>query len=149
MKSVLFVCLGNICRSPIAHGIAQDLVKQNNLDVKIDSCGTSSYHEGEAPHKDSVNICLKNGIDIRSQKSRPIVSEDFTSFDYILCMDDENLTNLHNMGCKKAKKLGDYGFSGQIVMDPYVYSGKEEVFAKVYKMIKEAVENFFKKEKLL
>lgn len=83
---LLFVCIGNICRSPIAEGVMKKLCEQHNLNWEIDSAGTSGYHQGEAPHVDSIRICKENGIDISEQKSRPLKRTDFNHFDYIFTL---------------------------------------------------------------
>ena len=76
MPSILFVCLGNICRSPIAHGIALSIAKKHNINIKIDSAGTSSFHEGQSPCINSIKIASQHDIDISNIKSRPILKSD-------------------------------------------------------------------------
>ena len=88
------VCLGNICRSPLAEGILSHMCKEQNLDWTIDSAGTSSWHIGEPPHNGSIEIAAENGIDISHQKARQFSSSDFKNFDLILAMDSENLNNI-------------------------------------------------------
>jgi protein-tyrosine phosphatase len=84
--NILFVCLGNICRSPIAHGIMQQLVVQHNLPWIIDSAGTNGIHTGEAPHIHSTSVCAEHGIDISKQVSRLFVPTDFEYYDKIYVM---------------------------------------------------------------
>ena len=90
--NVLMVCLGNICRSPLAQGIFQDLITDQN--IKVDSAGTANYHTGASPDPRSIEIAAKNGIDISHQQARQFVVEDFDQFDYIYVMDKSNLQNV-------------------------------------------------------
>lgn len=145
MKSVLFVCLGNICRSPLAHGIAQNISKKQNLALQIDSAGTSSWHEGEAPCHNSIKVAKQNHIDIASQHSRPIAKEDIGLFDYVVAMDQQNKKDMEIFGFKKVYLLGDFGgYLSTDVPDPYHFKGYEG-FEKVYAMISVCVEDFIKK----
>lgn len=86
---LLFVCIGNICRSPIAEGVMKKLCQEHGLKWEIDSAGTSGYHQGEAPHTDSIRVCKENGIDISEQKSRPLKRNDYTDFDFIFTLADD------------------------------------------------------------
>ena len=142
MKSILFVCLGNICRSPIAEGIAKNYAKMLELDVLIESCGTSAEHIGEHPCKNSQTIADENGIDISSFIARQVTKEDFKKFDMIIGLDDQNLVDLETMGCptSKLKKLGMFGLDDADVPDPYFFDGFEG-FEKVYDMIEIATIN--------
>ncbi|MCL4136482.1 UNVERIFIED_CONTAM: hypothetical protein GTU68_055750, partial [Idotea baltica] len=101
--NILMVCLGNICRSPIAEGIMKKKVKDKGLDWKIDSAGTASYHAGSIPDKRSILIAREHGIDIRDQKSRQIRDIDFYNYDLILAMDSENYSNIVNIMPKNSK----------------------------------------------
>ncbi len=83
---ILMVCLGNICRSPLAEGILQKKIKEAGLDWYVDSAGTNGYHTGENPHRLSQKVALYNGIDISKQVSRRFVKEDFERFDKIYAM---------------------------------------------------------------
>src|SRR5476651_1857316 len=126
---ILMVCLGNICRSPLAEGIMQHLVKQEGLDWQIDSAGTGDWHVGEGPHHGSVRVARSRGIDISQQICRLFRVSDFDRFDLILVMDKSNLTNIIAMArnqadAKKVKLLlGDKG-----VADPYYTDLFEEAF---------------------
>ena len=142
MKKILFVCLGNICRSPLAEGIAENYVKENGLDMMIDSCGTGDFHVGEAPCKHSQTIADENGINISKQKARQVTKEDFKKFDIIVGLDDQNLVDLETMGCPtfKLKKLGLFGLDDIDIPDPYFFDGFEG-FEKVYDMIEIATIN--------
>ena len=94
--NVLFVCLGNICRSPTAEGVFRHLVESEGLadSFFIDSAGTSGWHQGELPDARSMKEALRHGIDLSSQRSRAVVDTDFTRFHYILAMDYANLKEL-------------------------------------------------------
>ena len=143
MKSILFVCLGNICRSPLAHGVALDIVSKNNLEIKIDSAGTSSWHNGEPPCENSIKVAKKHNIDISQQSSRLVKKKDFKKFDLIVALDQNNYDDLLSMGCKNLIKLGDHGFSGDDVPDPYYYKSFDG-FEKVFEMIEISVGKLLK-----
>lgn len=147
MKSILFVCLGNICRSPLGEGIAQNYVKMMGLDIKVDSCGTGEWHIGEYPCEHSQTIAKENGIDISKQIARQITKEDFSKFDIIIGLDNNNLLDLEKLGCptSKLKKLGDYGCDGEDIPDPYFFDGFEG-FEKIYDMIEVCTINLIDKE---
>jgi len=132
--SILFVCLGNICRSPLAEGVAREYVNEKNLKIAVDSAGTGSWHIGESPCDGSQKIARQNGIDISLHKARQIIKEDLKKFDLIVALDSKNLADLQAMGAKDAVKLGSFGFEGADVPDPYFFDGFEG-FQKVYEMI--------------
>ena len=77
MKKILFVCLGNICRSPLGEGILKKLSEEKSLFLQVDSCGTSAYHENELPDRRSIDVALTHNIDIRNQRSRKLEKSDF------------------------------------------------------------------------
>lgn len=137
---ILFVCLGNICRSPLAEGIAREYISKNNLDIIVDSAGTSSYHIGENPCPNSIEVAKQKGIDISSLKARQVKSKDFNEFDMIIGLDRSNIVNLKIMGCKKPFLLGDFGLDGEDIPDPYFFDGFEG-FEKVFEMIEIGVIN--------
>jgi len=89
---ILMVCLGNICRSPLAEGILKN--KTQNLDVFVDSAGTASYHVGNLPDSRSIEIANKNGIDLTNQRARQFSEKDFDDFDKIYAMDTNNYSNI-------------------------------------------------------
>ena len=86
LMKLLFVCLGNICRSPMAEGIMRKLVEERGLEWEIDSAGTNGYHTGEAPHQFSQKVCKEKGIDISSQSARRFSVKDFDRFDHIFVL---------------------------------------------------------------
>ena len=140
VKSILFVCLGNICRSPLAEGIAKNYIKEKNLNLVIESAGTGHWHIGEKPCDNSIKVALLNGVDISKQKAQQVKKSDFKNFDLIVGLDDKNISNLKNLGCKNPIKLGDFGFNGECVPDPYFFDGFEG-FDKVFEMIDVCVRN--------
>lgn len=145
MKSILFVCLGNICRSPLAHGIAQNIVQKRNLALFIDSAGTSNWHEGEAPCANSIKVAKQYQVDISQQHSRQITKEDITSFDYVVAMDKQNQEDMEAFGFTQVYLLGDFSnYDGTDVPDPWFFKGFEG-FEKVYTMVSLCVEDFIKK----
>ena len=138
--SILFVCLGNICRSPLAEGIAKDIAKKNGLNILIDSAGTSAWHINEPPCKNSIKIAKENQIDISSLRARQVSKDDFKRFDLIIALDEQNKKDLILMGANRVYKLGDFGFGGADVPDPYFFDGFEG-FGRVFDMIKTCIEN--------
>lgn len=140
---ILMVCLGNICRSPLAEGILQSKVSDN---VIVDSAGTSGLHEGEKPDDRSVEVAHKYGIDIRHQRSRKFTTADFDNFDLIYVMDDSNYHNIIGLSrndedVKKVHLILNETASkaNKNVPDPY-YGGREG-FENVYQMLDEACVN--------
>ena len=142
-KSILFVCLGNICRSPLAQAVAQNYIKQNNLDIYVDSAGTGSWHVEEAPCENSQKVAQLHSIDISNYKARQVTKEDFKRFDMIVALDDSNINDLLDMGCANLSKLGFYGSNSEDVPDPYFFNGFEG-FEKVYDMIEKCTINLIK-----
>ncbi len=142
MQSVLFVCLGNICRSPLADGIAKKLAEEMALNIRVDSAGTGDWHIGEAPCENSIKIAKMHGIDISMLRARQVNKNDFDTFDLIVALDENNYNDLKAMGATNLVKLGEYGYEGADVPDPYFFSGFEG-FHEVYKMIDICVRNLF------
>ena len=140
VKSIIFVCLGNICRSPLAEGIAKEYIKEKNIDIIIQSAGTGNWHIGDAPCENSIKVALLNGVDISNQKAQQVKKDDFKNFDLIIGLDDSNIQNLKNLGCKNPLKLGSFGFNAECVPDPYFFDGFEG-FDKVFEMIDICVRN--------
>ena len=143
-KSLLFVCLGNICRSPLAEGIAKEVAMQRGFSIEIDSCGTGSWHVGESPCEDSIHIAKIRGIDISMQRARQITAEDIEHFERIVVLDEKNLQDVQAMGAKNVVKLGFYGADNADVPDPYFFSGYEG-FDKVYDMIENCVKELLQR----
>lgn len=140
MIRVLFVCLGNICRSPMAEGIFRHLVEQEGLSdhFLIDSAGTSGWHAGEKPDRRMRQTAKEHGLSLDSQRSRQFIKQDFEEFDYILAMDRSNLDNIKKLQIQpehqtaKVTLMRDYDLlqANPNVPDPYYggQNGFEEVF---------------------
>ncbi|MDD2828413.1 MAG: low molecular weight phosphotyrosine protein phosphatase [Sulfuricurvum sp.] len=139
MNSILFVCLGNICRSPIAEGVARKRLEELNHDIIVDSAGTGSWHVGEAPCKHSVKVAQNHAVDISNLRARQVKKADFSAFDLIVALDQSNYRDLKALGCQNLVKLGDYGFEGADVPDPFFFDGFEG-FEHVYAMIESCVD---------
>lgn len=139
--SVLFVCLGNICRSPSAQAVFTKMAHDQDLDLEIDSAGTAGYHTGAAPDKRSQVVGIERGYSFKGLKCRKVEPEDFEKFDYILGMDNKNITNLLEM-CPDGYEdkirlfLSFAGRQEKEVPDPY-YGGKKG-FEYVLDLIEEA-----------
>ncbi|MEP5568082.1 MAG: low molecular weight protein-tyrosine-phosphatase [Halioglobus sp.] len=141
---VLFVCLGNICRSPTAHGVFAAMVQERGLEesIKIDSCGTGDWHIGHAPDRRATAEAAQRGYDLSTLRARQVAPQDFADFDYVLAMDNQNLADLRAM-CPEE-------FSGYLglflpfdplaamteVPDPYY--GGDEGFSEVLDMVEAA-----------
>ncbi|MBL0740316.1 low molecular weight protein-tyrosine-phosphatase [Chryseolinea lacunae] len=145
---VLFVCLGNICRSPLAEAIFKDKIKRRNLDhlFVVDSCGTANYHVGDTPDPRTIANAKKNGVEI-DHLGRQFGTRDFKDFDHILVMDSSNHSNVMRL-------LGDPAHAGKVAMmrnfdptgfghdvpDPYY--GQERHFQEVFDILDRSTENF-------
>ncbi len=145
MPSILFVCLGNICRSPLAEGVFRAVLAEKGMTsgVDIDSAGTGAWHVGSPPDRRSVAVAVKHGIDISAQRARKVSIADFSRFDLILGMDSSNVEDLRRMAPPVATArihlfLDFAGGQGQEVPDPYY--GAEDGFDGVYRMIRVASE---------
>ena len=145
---VLFVCMGNICRSPTAEGVFTKIVKDRQLDkhFAIDSAGTHAYHVGDAPDLRAQKAARDRGIELASLRARKVTYGDFEHFEFILAMDDDNYTILHNT-CpdehkQKIRYLLDYApqLSVREVPDPYY--GGHHGFERVLDLIETASEGF-------
>ena len=131
---ILFVCLGNICRSPLAEGILRHI----NPDIMVDSAGTSNYHIGSPPDRRMIETALSYGIDISKLAARQFTKEDFNCYDKIFTMDDENYRNVVDLAENESHiEKVHYTLSKQKnVPDPY-FGGKDG-FIQVYEMLHEA-----------
>ena len=142
---ILFVCLGNICRSPLAQGIAEDYIRKNNLDISIDGAGTGNWHAGEAPFHYAQKVALEFGVDIANLKARQVTSLDFKNFDLLVGLDEKNVADLEKLGCSNVVKLGNYLEGNPDIPDPYFFDGYEG-YADVYTLIEKGVINLINKE---
>jgi len=142
--SVLFVCLGNICRSPLAEGIFTDLVEQRGLSDRfhIDSCGTGSWHVGKAPDPRSVLVASKYGLDISHLRARQFDADrDPHAFDWLIPMDRQNHEDIVEMGTpsEKAPLMRSFDPTLESPLDvPDPYYGGDDGFDKVYTMLTRA-----------
>ncbi len=145
MVKVLFVCMGNICRSPTAEGVFRHKVEQNNLQnqISIDSAGTHAYHVGNSPDKRAQEAALKRDIDLSNQNARRVHADDFLEFDYIIAMDESNMEDLLAIcpvGCEDRLHLFlAFSDSEQSeVPDPYYGQGRG--FEIVLNLVEDASE---------
>jgi|SRR5690606_18705122 len=141
MKKILMVCLGNICRSPLAEGILKS--KVNPHLVKVDSAGTGAWHSGEKPDKRSIAIAKKYGIDITDQRARIFTIEDFNLFDKIYVMDKSNYVNVcrlapNNEAIDKVELILNESHPGKDLEVPDPYYGGDQGFENVFQMLNEA-----------
>lgn len=138
MKSIIFVCLGNICRSPLAQGIAEKIIQEQALELKVDSAGTGDWHIGEAPCAHSIKVAALNGVDISQQKARQVTLTDLQTYDLVIVLDQSNYENVKKLGAQNLIKLGHFGHNNEDVPDPFFFPGFEG-FDKVYNMIESCV----------
>ena len=149
MKRILFVCLGNICRSPLAEGILQAKIKERGLDWVTDSAGTSGMHAGELPDVRSIEIAKARGIDILNQRSRKFKKSDFFEFDFVYVMDKLNLKCVLSVASTKEERekvemIMENVFPGESidVPDPY---WDDDGFAGVFDMLDKACDIIIQK----
>lgn len=147
MKNILFVCLGNICRSPLAEAIFVHKLKAMGLTEQYyaESCGTANYHVGQSPDQRTIRNALKNGVAI-DHKGRQLCVDDFEKFDEIFVMDRSNYTNALKIAGKHRGKLKmmrslDPEGKDEDVPDPYY--GTEEDFQKVFEILERSIERYF------
>ncbi len=144
MVKVLFVCLGNICRSPTAHGVFEQMLKAEGLQEKIqcDSCGTGAWHVGESPDERTQHMAQSKGYDLAHLQARRINAEDYYEFDYILAMDTRNLAdvmlNVPNEFSGELRLFLDYSPDNTITEVPDPYQGGSEAFERVFNIIEAA-----------
>jgi protein-tyrosine phosphatase len=140
---ILMVCLGNICRSPLAEGILQSKLPKDQF--QVDSAGTGDWHVGNRPDPRSMAIAKQKGLDISQQKGRQFSKTDFNKFDYIYAMDSQNYKNIIALATteedkSKVKMILNELFPGENVDVPDPYFGLENGFEKVYEMLNEVCE---------
>lgn len=142
--SVIFVCLGNICRSPTAHAVFRDLVRQEGLeaDILIDSAGTAAWHSGKPADTRSIGVAENRGIEMMDLRARKVDLGDLIQFDYVLAMDDSNYSDLMDMALPehkdKIQMFLDFAneYDEREVPDPY-YGGPDG-FNHVFDMVTSA-----------
>ncbi|WP_417671315.1 low molecular weight protein-tyrosine-phosphatase [Roseibium sp.] len=137
IRSILFVCLGNICRSPLAEGVFHHVLSEagNDLQMHLDSAGTGAWHAGNPPDPRSIEVAAKYGIDISAQRARQVVTEDFDRFDLILAMDKSNLRNLRSLQPKTSRAMVRLFLASPATDVPDPYYGHDDGFETVYQML--------------
>ncbi|GLB51194.1 protein-tyrosine-phosphatase [Neptunitalea chrysea] len=145
---ILMVCLGNICRSPLAEGIFKNRLDSNLFEV--DSAGTGSYHIGELPDRRSIAIAREFDIDITNQRCRQFKKSDFDEFDHIFVMDHSNYRNVIALAANETDKqkvqlILNLNFTGEDLEVPDPYYGGNDGFLNVYKMLDGACDAFIEK----
>jgi protein-tyrosine phosphatase len=149
MVSILFVCLGNICRSPLAEAALRAEAKRLGVDVEVDSAGTGDWHIGHPPDHRATAVADRNGVDISHLRARQVSPEDFHRFDHIVALDAQNLADLKAMQPPGSKAelslLLDHveGRQGQAVADPYY--GQESHFDHAWQEVTTGVSALVRK----
>jgi protein-tyrosine phosphatase len=150
---ILMVCLGNICRSPIADGLLRKKVIEYGLDVDVDSAGTIALHQGKAPDSRMIETARKNGADISMLRARQFLAEDFDRFDYIFAMDFSNKKNILSLARNESDQFKVHTLLGYLtdqeeasVPDPYY--GNQKDFDHVYDLVDKATDVLIEKIKL-
>lgn len=146
MPKILFVCLGNICRSPLAEGIMLHLKEQHKLNIEIDSAGTAGYHIGETPDNRTIANAKKNGVDLSKLRARQFVADDFDTFDHIYVMDKSNFRNVLSLAKSDIHKQKVSLFlntfhAGSDAEVPDPYYGTEKDFEAVFQLVYKACDN--------
>jgi protein-tyrosine phosphatase len=147
---ILMVCLGNICRSPLAEGILQHRAWKAGLSWSVESAGTGAWHTGQQPHRLSIKVAKMNGVDISKQRARQFVKEDFLHYDLIYVMDSSNYVDVKHISGnlfdeQKIDLLMNELHPGENRGVPDPWYGEEDGYHKVYEMIDKACENIIRK----
>jgi protein-tyrosine phosphatase len=147
---ILFVCLGNICRSPLAEAVFKHKIKGSTLEkmVEADSCGTSNYHIGDPPDNRTIANALRNGVSI-THHGRQLCVNDFDQFDYILAMDHSNHRNILKLATidhhtQKVMLMRDFDPKGKGLEVPDPYYGGEQGFQEVFDILDRSMDQFVK-----
>jgi protein-tyrosine phosphatase len=143
MIKVLMVCLGNICRSPLAEGILKDKIQKLNMAASVDSAGTGNYHAGEGADPRSVEVARKNNIDLNSHTARQFRTSDFDEYDLIYAMDKNNYRNIlrlarNDTDKNKVRMIMNETAPGEDIDVPDPYFGGSHGFERVYDMLSKA-----------
>jgi len=149
-KRILMVCLGNICRSPLADGLLLRKINAQKLDAIVDSAGTANYHIGKAPDARMIRTAAKHGTALEFLRARQFTSNDFHNFDHVLVMDHSNQRNVLKLAPskedeKKVNFLLDYLFPDQQLEVPDPYYGTSEDFEAVYQLVDKATDALIQK----
>jgi protein-tyrosine phosphatase len=147
---ILMVCLGNICRSPLAEGILQHKALKAGLNWQVDSAGTNGYHTGEPPHDLSRKVAMQNGIDISHQRSRRFIAEDFENYDLIYAMAADVLHDMkriakNNFDTNKVSLFLEAAFPGEERDVPDPWFGGEDGYHDVFEIINTNCDSIIKK----
>jgi len=150
---ILMVCLGNICRSPLAEGILQHKAWQAGLQWSVESAGTGNWHIGEPPHHLSTKVAKLNGVDISKQRARQFVKEDFLNYDFIYVMDSSNFNDVKRMSGKlfdetKIDLLLNSLHPGENRSVPDPWFGEEDGYHEVFTMLDKACEQIIQKHEV-
>ncbi len=144
MVRVLFVCMGNICRSPIAQGVFENVARREGLEdeILVDSAGTGHWHVGEPPDERALSAASLRGLDISSQRARQIRPDDCDAFDYILTMDEDNYHMVSSLcrGSAVVRPFLDFAANSAEREVPDPYGGGSEDFERVLDLVEEASE---------
>lgn len=140
---ILMVCLGNICRSPMAQGILEHKVAQNTLSVEVDSAGTANYHVGHPPDNRATKKSMEKDIDISHYRGRQFTASDFENFDLIFAMDESNFSDILSLSkneteSKKVHLILNKIYPDQNMSVPDPYYGSDDGFENVFKLLDEA-----------
>lgn len=151
MKKFLVVCLGNICRSPMAEGILRNEFMTNNIDIKVDSAGTAAFHVGEPADARAQAELRKHGIDISKERAQKFNYKHFKEYDRIFAMDETNYADLLNLAKTEQDKskldmIMNVVEKGKNIAVPDPYYGGDEGFAEVYRMLKSAAKKLVELE---
>lgn len=157
MVRVLFVCLGNICRSPMAEAVFRDYVAREGLNdkIEVDSAGTGNWHVGNPPHEGTSTLLKEKGISTEGMKARQIIQEDGEKFDYIIAMDSQNLKDLRNVIIEKEGSVVTLFLDlvenapFKDVPDPYFTGNFDEVYDLVTQGCEALLERIKKEKSLL
>jgi protein-tyrosine phosphatase len=144
MVRVLFVCMGNICRSPLAQGVFEGVLRREGLEgeVSVDSAGTGSWHVGSPPDERALSAASLRGVDISSQRARHVTPEDCENFDYVLTMDEENYRAVAGLcrGGAVVRPFLDFATDSSETAVPDPYYGGPDGFEHVLDLVEEASE---------
>lgn len=146
----LMICLGNICRSPMAEGVVRHLAKEKGIDIQLDSCGTNGFHDGESADRRAILNLKDKGIDISDIRSRKFRTDDFAKFDILFTMDLSNRDTILSLAKtendrKKVKLFLNEAYPAKDLPVPDPYFGGDEGFESVYQLINKAASAFLNK----
>lgn len=147
---ILFVCMGNICRSPTAEGVFRHVLKARapDLDIEIDSAGTHDYHVGEPPDRRAIEAARRRGVDLSALRARTVAASDFERYDLILAMDDENFAELRRRAPSRYRErvrlIMEYAPAAASRHVPDPYYGGAQGFEDVLDLLEEAAEGLLK-----